>query len=169
MTRLLRFLLILCMGFKAYGIDEQTPPVLPKIDKILIEKAKRTMTVFSHNEVVKSYRVSLGFAPVGHKQQEGDGKTPEGQYVIESKNPHSRYHLSLKISYPSKDDRTAALKGGVKPGGDIMIHGLGRGFSWMGPWHHLKDWTLGCIAVTNEEIDELYPAIDVGTLVKIVP
>ena len=162
-------LIIISISLQACDANEQSQSALPKIDKILIEKAKRIMTVFNKNNAIKTYRVSLGFTPIGHKHQEGDGKTPEGQYTIQSKNPNSRYHLSLKVSYPSKEDRAQALKRGVKPGSDIMIHGLGRGFSWMGTLHHLRDWTLGCIAVTNEEIDELYPAIDVGTLVEIVP
>ncbi|MBN9288614.1 MAG: hypothetical protein BGO43_07160 [Gammaproteobacteria bacterium 39-13] len=147
----------------------KAPPVkLSKIDYILIEKKKRQMTVFHKDKPLRVYRIALGFSPVGHKTEQGDGKTPEGMYKIVAKNPKSRFHLSIKISYPSTADRKIAAEKGVHPGGEIMIHGLGaQGF--LGEKHRLRDWTLGCIAVTNEEITEVYPYIDVGTKVEIRP
>ena len=162
-------IIITIIFINSYGLTRNNSISWPQIDKILIEKSKRTMTVYSQNNAIKTYRIALGFAPIGHKQQEGDGKTPEGHYTIAAKNPRSQFHLSLKISYPSATNRLEAHRRGINPGSDIMIHGLGRGFGWLGSAHYLKDWTLGCIAVTNEEIDELYPVVKVGTAVEIVP
>lgn len=148
------------------------PPItkpMEKITYILIEKAKRLMTVYHHGEVLRTYGIALGFSPLGHKEKEGDGKTPEGKYRVNGKNPHSQFHLSLQISYPSKADKIAARKKGVNPGSAIMIHGLQKGLGWIGAQHRRKDWTLGCVAVTNEEIEELYPFVEIGTLVEIKP
>jgi murein L,D-transpeptidase YafK len=123
--------------------------------------------VYHQNKLLKSYKISLGFSPEGHKEKEGDGKTPEGMYTISHKNPRSQFHLSLKISYPSLKDKQSAVKKGVSPGGDIMIHGLGKDFSHLGKNHILHNWTLGCIALTDEEIQEIYHATSVGTIIKI--
>jgi murein L,D-transpeptidase YafK len=139
------------------------------IDFIHVQKNKRLMHVFFQKKLIKTYKISLGFNPKGHKIQEGDGKTPEGSYVICSKNPKSSYFLSLKISYPNKKDILHAKQKGVSAGGDIMIHGLGKYFGWLGRYHIKKDWTLGCIAVTNEEIKEIYDQILVGTKIQIDP
>ena len=139
------------------------------IDFIHVQKNKRLMHVFCQKKLIKTYKISLGFNPKGHKIQEGDGKTPEGSYVICSKNPKSSYFLSLKISYPNEKDILHAKQKGVSAGGDIMIHGLGKYFGWLGRHHIKKDWTLGCIAVTNEEIKEIYDQILVGTKIQIDP
>lgn len=141
----------------------------PKVDLIHIEKQKRRMTVFFDNKKSKSYRIALGFSPLGPKEIEGDGKTPEGIYTITYKNPQSQFHRSLKLSYPAPQDWQRANRLGRNPGSNIMIHGLGERFNRAGKWHVLKDWTLGCIAVTNEEMDEIYRLADVGTKVKISP
>lgn len=143
--------------------------ILPKIESILVEKHKHSMTVFYHNQPTKQYRIALGFTPKGHKVSEGDGRTPEGQYYIVDKNPNSKFHLSLKISYPSPKDKHSAKKKGLNPGGDIMIHGLSAYNSQAGKWHTMRDWTLGCIAVTNEEIEEIFRLADIGTPIKIIP
>ncbi|MCS5710109.1 L,D-transpeptidase family protein [Candidatus Berkiella aquae] len=140
----------------------------PKIDLIHIEKQKRRMTLFFDNNKSKSYRIALGFSPQGPKLMEGDGKTPEGVYSITYKNPQSQFYRSLKLSYPTPQDWQRAKRLGQNPGSNIMIHGLGE-FYRAGKWHVLKDWTLGCIAVTNEEMDEIYRLVDVGTKVKISP
>jgi murein L,D-transpeptidase YafK len=142
---------------------------LGAINYIKIFKHQRTLQVYRDKHLVKSYKIALGFCPIGHKVQEGDGKTPQGIYTITFKNTKSRYHRSLKISYPSKKDSDHAKKKGVSPGGDIMIHGLGKWFAHLGKKHTLHDWTLGCVAITNEEIDELFNATKVGTTVEIVP
>lgn len=146
------------------------PPVkLAKIDYILVEKQKRQITFFHQQKPLRVYKVALGFSPEGHKTEQGDGKTPEGLYKVVAKNPKSRFHLSIKISYPSKQDRQAAAEKGVNPGGEIMIHGLGKAFGFLGAKHTLRDWTLGCVALTNEQIEELYPYIGIGTTVEIRP
>jgi murein L,D-transpeptidase YafK len=140
-----------------------------QIDKILVEKHKHLMTVFHKDKAIKTYRIALGFSPHGHKIKEGDGKTPEGTYYIVGKNPQSHFHLSLKLSYPSVEDQKKAKFKGINPGGNIMIHGLSQNLQSKGKWHAMKDWTLGCIAVTNDEIEELFNLAEVGTEVVIIP
>jgi len=118
---------------------------------------------------VRTYRISLGRNPSGRKEIEGDGRTPEGRYIIDRKKPDSFYHLALHVSYPSAEDRKGAVTLGVKPGGDIMIHGIRNGLGWIGPLHRLMDWSAGCIAVTNREIEEISGAVPVGTEIRILP
>lgn len=138
-------------------------------DKIVIEKSKRTMTLMSGGEILKTYKVALGGQPVGAKDRQGDHKTPEGLYSVDRKVPNSEFYRALHLSYPSAADRVRATKRGVRPGSDVEIHGLGAKFGWIGSAHRLHDWTDGCIAVTNEEIDEIFPLVDVGTPVEIKP
>jgi murein L,D-transpeptidase YafK len=139
----------------------------PQADKILIVKSTRTMTLLSGDKILKTYKVALGTAPVGPKRMEGDHKTPEGNYLIDAKNPRSQFHMSLHISYPSPADRQRARKLGARPGGAIMIHGLAPSFAYLGPLHRQTDWTDGCIAVTNAEIEEIWTLVRVGTRVEI--
>jgi murein L,D-transpeptidase YafK len=122
-----------------------------------------------HGQALKVYKVALGTQPVGAKEQRGDHKTPEGLYVVDSKKPKSRFDLALHISYPSASDRSRAQDRGLDPGGDIEIHGLERPFSWLGSLHRLIDWTDGCVAVTDSEIEEIWPLVPVGTVVEIRP
>ena len=136
--------------------------VLQKATEIQVFKAEHRMVLLSGNTTIKEYKFKLGFAPTGPKKFEGDGKTPEGQYYIDRKNPQSRYHLSVGISYPNVADRVAA--NGKNPGGDIFIHGTPRKFRFT-----FKDWTWGCIAVTNREIEEIYSMVDIGTPIWIFP
>jgi tetratricopeptide (TPR) repeat protein len=138
-------------------------------DKILIEKKERRLTLLSKGEVLKTYKIALGGNPNGPKERQGDNKTPEGAYVIDSRNRDSRYHLSLHISYPNGKDKKRAKELGVSPGGDIMIHGIKNGFSWAGDFHTDVDWTKGCIAVTDEEIEEINKLAPNGTIVEIRP
>jgi murein L,D-transpeptidase YafK len=140
----------------------------PKVDRIVIVKSDHTMALMSGGRALKSYKVALG-NPKGAKKQAGDRQTPEGVYVIDSKNAHSRFHRALHISYPNQADRERARKLGVTPGGDIEIHGLPGTYAWLGWLHRFKDWTAGCIAVTNSEIDEIYSQVEVGTPVEIKP
>ncbi len=142
---------------------------LPKADCILVEKAKRTLTLFREGKVLKTYPVALGPNPVGPKEREGDNKTPEGVYRIDWRNPKSQYHLSLHISYPNETDVARAKKLGVSPGGDIMIHGLPNGRGAIGAAHLLMDWTVGCVAVTDEEIEEIWKSVSDGTSIEIRP
>ena len=140
-----------------------------RVDSIVIETSKRTLTLMSGTKTVQTYRVALGEQPVGAKDRQGDHKTPEGIYSVDAKNPTSQFHKALHISYPSQADRAIARKLGVSPGGDVEIHGLGAKWGWIGAKHRLTDWTDGCIALTNEEFDEIYPLIKVGTQVEIRP
>lgn len=139
------------------------------VDKILIEKKKRILTLFSKGKVLKTYKIALGKNPFGPKERQGDNKTPEGIYVIDSRKRDSRYHISLRISYPNEKDKKRAKELGVSPGGNIMIHGLRNDFSWAGDFHTSVDWTNGCIAVTNEEIEEIDRLVPDGTIVEIRP
>lgn len=140
-----------------------------RADRVLVEKAARRLTLLREGRVLATYPVALGFAPEGHKAREGDGRTPEGLYAIAFRNPRSVAHLSLKVSYPAPADEAAARAGGYPPGGDIMIHGLMNGFSWLGRLHRLMDWTQGCVGVTNAEMRAIYARVDVGTPIEIRP
>jgi tetratricopeptide (TPR) repeat protein len=139
------------------------------VDKILIEKRERRLTLILKGRVLKTYQIALGGNPNGPKERQGDNKTPEGSYVIDSRNRNSHYHRSLHISYPNEKDKKLAKELGVSPGGDIMIHGIKNGFSWVGDLHTEVDWTKGCIAVTDEEIEEIDRLAPNGTNVEIRP
>jgi murein L,D-transpeptidase YafK len=138
-------------------------------DIVLIVKKERRLTLLSKGEVIKTYTIALGGNPVGPKERQGDNKTPEGTYIIDSRNSNSGYHLSLHISYPNEKDKIRARELGVSPGGDIMIHGIKNGFSMVGASHAEIDWTKGCIAVTNQEMEEIYTFVPNGTIVEIRP
>lgn len=138
-------------------------------DRIVVVKSLRTLTLFRQGQVLKTYKVALGGHPAGPKTQRGDDRTPEGVYTIDSRNARSQFHLSLHISYPNADDRARAKKLGVNPGGDIFIHGLPPAFAYLGPLHRQRDWTLGCIAVTDAEIEEIWSLVPNGTTVEIKP
>lgn len=137
----------------------------PPITQIVVKKADRKMYLVSGKEVVKSYKIDLGNQPFGHKQFEGDGRTPEGLYFIDRFNPRSRYHLSVGISYPSAQDVANAAARGQRPGGDIFIHGLGP----EGRALNRPDWTAGCIAVTDQEIEEIFTMLRPGVPIFIYP
>lgn len=144
-------------------------PIDSTIDSIVVHKSRRTMAVYSNGRLLKIYQVALGKNPVGDKEFEGDNKTPEGIYTINAKNPNSAYHKNLGVSYPDSAHIEAAAKLGKKAGGDIKIHGLRNGSGWLGKFHRLKDWTAGCIAVTDEEIDELFNTVQIGAKIEIKP
>jgi murein L,D-transpeptidase YafK len=138
-----------------------------KADSIIVFKEKREMILMASGKELKKYSVSLGKNPVGDKQQEGDKKTPEGIYKIEFKNANSKYHLSLRISYPDEKDKADANAMGVSPGSDIMIHGLPNNMNMLEDYYLSSDWTDGCIAVSNEEIEEIWSAVNIGTPIMI--
>lgn len=140
-----------------------------KVDLIVVEKAKRILTLYAHKKPIKTYRIALGGNPEGHKEQEGDSRTPEGRYTIDAKNPKSSFHLSLHVSYPDKRDRAQARRAGVSPGGAIMIHGTPDYLAALGAVGVVPDWTAGCIAVTNAEIEEIYRSVKIGTPIVIKP
>ncbi|MCI0349675.1 MAG: L,D-transpeptidase family protein [Acidobacteriales bacterium] len=127
------------------------------------------MQLMAGKDVVKTYKIALGTQPVGAKQKQGDRKTPEGNYVINGKNPNSQFHRSLRISYPNAADRERARKLKVDPGGDIMIHGIGKQYGWLRAMHRQTDWTWGCIAVTNEEVEEIWKLVPIGRPIEIRP
>jgi hypothetical protein len=138
-------------------------------DSIVVEKSRHTMTLYDQGAPVRIYFIALGQNPVGKKVGRGDNRTPEGLYFIEGHNPDSKYHLSLRVSYPNAQDVAEARARGMAPGGDIMIHGLPRGFEKVGAEHRQRDWTNGCIAVTNAEIEEIWQAIPDGAVIFIKP
>ena len=138
-------------------------------DSILVEKAARTLTLYQGTNVLQQYCVALGRNPVGDKEREGDKKTPEGVFVIDKRKLDSSFHLALHVSYPDDIHTAKARAKGVSPGGDIMIHGIRNGLSWMGKMHRWVDWTAGCIAVTDWEIEEIAKAVPDGTRIEIRP
>lgn len=169
-SRVLHFLIsLLAVCLLNAGSAHCAEPAPPKIDKIIVLKSERKLLLVSQEAVVKTYRVALGKNPKGPKTQMGDHRTPEGSYVVDSRNPKSQYHRSLHISYPNAQDKDRARKLRKNPGGDIFIHGLPNGQGWIGKAHVLTDWTLGCIAVTNEEIEEIWRLVPNGTPIEIRP
>ena len=138
-----------------------------KIDRILVVKSEHRLQLLKGGTVVRTYTVAIGRGGVAPKQQQGDHKTPERIYRIDRRKANSRFHRALRISYPNDADRERARQLGVDPGGDIMIHGIMNGFRWIGSMHRMFDWTDGCIAVTDEEIDEIWALVPDGTAVEI--
>ena len=151
------------------GIKANPNAVPFTADSIVVEKSRHTMTLYNNGTPVRIYFIALGQNPVGKKIGIGDNRTPEGVYYIAGHNPESKYHLSLRVSYPNDQDMAEARARGVAPGGDIMIHGLPRGFENVGAEHRQRDWTKGCIAVTNAEIEEIWSAIPDGAVIYIKP
>ena len=162
-------LVVTFLLFVVWRATGATPESAKQADRVVIEKSKRTMTLMSGGSVLKTYKVALGGQPVGAKQRIGDHKTPEGLYVVDQKKAVSQFHRALHTSYPSSRDKENARNLGVSPGGDVEIHGLGAKYGWVGAAHRQMDWTDGCIAVTNEEIDETWPLVAVGTPLEIKP
>ncbi len=144
-------------------------PAAQQADLVEIFKADRRMELKRDGRTLRRYRVSLGFAPLDHKQREGDGRTPEGLYAIDARNPRSSFHLSLRVSYPDAEDRARAAARGEDPGGDIFIHGLPNGWRKLRTPHGKRDWTAGCIAVTDAEIREVWSLVPTGVPVRIHP
>ena len=140
-----------------------------RVDLVRVDKSERRMDLVSKGQVLRTYAIALGANPVGHKQQQGDERTPEGSYVLDWRNPNSCCMRSLHISYPNAADKVAAKQQGVDPGGMIMIHGQPNGFGWWSWLMQLFDWTNGCIAVTDEDMSEIWDMVDVGTPIEIDP
>ena len=138
------------------------------VDRIYVDKSEHWMAVYRGGQILREFRVALGIGGLRPKQRAGDGRVPEGIYAISAHNPDSAYHLSLRISYPTPEQLAKAAERGINPGGDIMIHGLPNGRGRIGSRHRLADWTDGCIAVTDPEMDWLYRAVPDGTSVEIV-
>jgi len=147
-------------------------PIIPatqKAARVLVLKHQHLLQLVRGGKVIKEYKVALGGSPIGPKTQQGDHKTPEGIYVLDSRNPKSQFYKSLHISYPSPAQRSAARKRGVSPGGDVFIHGLPARYRSLGAAHRLYDWTDGCIAVTDDEMDEIWLAVADGTPIELRP
>ena len=157
-------------GEPAVSAPIETPlPEDAVIDRLVVHQSKRTMSAYSQGKLLKTYPIALGKQPVGHKHFEGDGKTPEGKYRINDRNPNSAYHKNLGVSYPNETDKAYAAAQGKSPGGLIKIHGIKNGWGSIGKRHLQRDWTDGCIAVTDEEIDELYRSVKHNAEIEILP
>ena len=171
--KLRSFLTILIVFFSIAGLyyffpeSQLTNGVV--IDKLELNKSSRELHAMAKGRIIKTYAVSLGGNPIGHKQFEGDEKTPEGIYFIRAKSHHPKYHKYLWISYPNSKDVRYAEKFGRSAGGEVLIHGLNKKYSFMGKFHRWYDWTKGCIAITNSEMDELFDAVKTGTTIEIKP
>ena len=163
--RLLSLVLMLSL-FSPAG--DRVPPDT-QADRVVVSKKAHTLTLLDHGKVLKEYKVALGGDPIGPKTRQGDHKTPEGTYTLDHRNERSQFYRSIHISYPNAEDRARAHKLGVSPGGDVMIRGLPNHYGWLASAHRARDWTDGCIAVTNEEIDEIWRAVPNGTPIEIRP
>lgn len=162
----------LCLLVSIEALAESSRAPLPsgaRADLVIVHKSERRLTLVREGRELRTYRIALGPSPEGHKREQGDGRTPEGRYVIDWRNSASSFHRSLHVSYPNALDRRDARRRGVDPGGAIMIHGLPNGMGWIGAEHVANDWTLGCIAVTNEEIEEIWRVVRDGTAIEIRP
>jgi murein L,D-transpeptidase YafK len=172
---MLKKILFICVAvfFIAIYFDKLHPRLfqekIKEIDKIVVKKEQRMLSLFNNGNHIKSYSISLGRNPKAHKTKEGDGKTPEGIYFIDWKHPNSSYHKAIRISYPNAMDKIQAIKAGKEPGGDIMVHGMPNCFGWLSPLLIRTDWTEGCIAVSNTAIEEIASSIKIGTKIVIEP
>jgi murein L,D-transpeptidase YafK len=159
-----RFLLItaLCLGMEASQAQQMA-------DQVLVDKSESRLYLLKDSEIITSFRVRFGSNPKGHKQQQGDGRTPEGRYILDYKNINSAFYKSIHISYPNAQDRKSAWQRGVDPGGDIMIHGQANGWGWFGPVMQYFNWTDGCIALRDRDMETVWKAVRVGTPIVIRP
>ena len=140
-----------------------------KADAVLVDKSEKRLYLMQNGQIFRSFPVTFGAEPRGHKQQQGDERTPEGRYTLDYKNASSKYYKSIHISYPNAKDRANARKRGVDPGGDIMLHGQPNGWGWASPVLQLFKWTDGCIALSNRYMDQVWEAVDTGTPIEIRP
>jgi murein L,D-transpeptidase YafK len=174
MPKVLSLILVLCCVTAAgilIGAHLNLHPLPPgtTADRVLVEKAARRLTLLRNGKSLKVYRVALGRAPIGPKEQEGDQRTPEGLYSMDFHKEDSDFHRALNVSYPEHRDIDRAAANGVPPGSDIMIHGIRNGLGWIGALHRRTDWTAGCIAVTDFEVEEIWRAVPDGTPIEIRP
>ncbi len=145
------------------------PGLLPKADFVLVLKGPRRLLLLRERRVLRDYPVVLGKNPTGPKRRHGDGRTPEGRYLLDSRLENSRFYRSIHLSYPNDEDVEFARRAGIAPGGGVMIHGLPDGGGWVGDAHRAFDWTDGCIAVTDDEMAEIWELVDDGTPIEILP
>lgn len=166
------FMVVTCLMLAAAPASHATGATsVPKIlaEEVVVHKAQRRLLLLVNGTILRSYQIALGKNPDGHKTQMGDGRTPVGSYVLDWRNENSRFHRAIHISYPNADDRARAGRRNVDPGRAIMIHGLPNGRGAIGRDHLKWDWTDGCIAVTNREMDEIWSLIPNGTPIRIRP
>jgi murein L,D-transpeptidase YafK len=172
MSRKYKYFVIIIISFLSIWFADKYLPKcfaenIPKVDKIIVYKSQRSLVLLKNSIVIKSYTISLGKNPVGDKEMEGDSKTPEGKYLIDWKNKNSKYHLSLHISYPDSNDVAISTKKNQNPGGNIMIHGRPNYIGWFPFIFENRDWTDGCIALTNIEVEEIWNSVNSGTKIII--
>ena len=153
----------------ASKVSPKHAAIVPTSTRIIVYKRAHVLRAYRENELLREFKVALGRGGLAPKVRQGDGRVPEGAYVIEGRNPNSAFHLSLRIGYPTLEQVKANAALGVNPGGDIMIHGLPNGRGSVGKRHRLRDWTEGCIAVTNREIEWLWRSVPDGTPILILP
>lgn len=155
---------------KASTASKDTSPIpsTTVIDKVFVDKSEHILQLLSDDKVIKTYHVALGGSPKGHKQKQGDSRTPVGTYNLDYKNEKSKFYRSIHVSYPNAADKAHAKSLGVSPGGDIMIHGQPNGFGHLAMATQKFDWTEGCIAVTNDEMDEIMDAVKLGIPIEII-
>lgn len=154
-------LLLMILGHSSLALE--------KADLVIVEKAKSRMYLEREGKIIREFHIALGRHPKGHKQQEGDGRTPEGRYILDTKKADSAFYKSIHISYPNEFDISSAAERGVSPGGAIMIHGQKNGYGKLARVTQRSNWTNGCIAVTDNEMDEIWASIDPGTPIEIRP
>tara|TARA_R110000868_G_scaffold13223_4_gene62091 strand:+ start:5356 stop:5865 length:510 start_codon:yes stop_codon:yes gene_type:complete len=159
------FALVFCM--MSAGSAPRAAETVAQADRIVIEKTAHRMVLYHGGNILKSYWVALGGGGLDPKKREGDGRTPEGIYKITERKADSRFHLALRISYPDEKDKARAKAQGVPPGSHIMIHGMRNGFGWLSPFNTWFDWTDGCVAITNAQMNEIWERVPVGTEVEI--
>lgn len=159
--------LIVWWGAQSGRPREHIQPSAVKVDKVIVQKTKHIMTLHEGDKIIRSYKISIGGGGLERKQFRGDNKTPEGLYIIDGRNEKSAFYRSLHISYPSPADTQNAKSQGRDPGDNIMIHGMRNGLGWIGSLHRLVDWTAGCIAVTDAEMDEIWTLVPNGTPIEI--
>ena len=157
---------LLALGLTANGFADSEFPVA---DEVIVEKSARKLHLLKNGEPIRSFDIALGVAPLGHKEYEGDAKTPEGRYLLDVRNPNSDFFLSMHISYPSPQDRQRAAQRGVDPGGQIMIHGQPNEPTYSEAYYRSQDWTNGCIAVSNSDMIDIWLMTPDGTPIEIRP
>ncbi len=156
-------------AFLLFATFAEATQTLPRADRVLVDKSERTLYLLSGDEVLASFPVALGQVPDGHKQEEGDSRTPEGHYRLDTRNPNSDFFLSIHISYPNSRDRDRAASRGARPGGLIMIHGQPNEPKYSREFYRTADWTEGCIAVSNSAMVDIWLMTDSNTPIEIRP
>ncbi len=170
MKKVILLAVVILVGALIYNnYPEQKLPENTEVDLLVVKKSDNKLMAYADGKLLKTYQISLGASPMGHKEFEGDEKTPEGVYAINAKNDKSGYHKNLGVSYPNENDIAHAKSIGKPPGGDIKIHGIRNGLGIISKFQRLINWTNGCIALTNTEVDELYASVKVGTRIEIRP